>query len=939
MSERTEFSAHPTYNTFPTKLGFPVGKLHGLVSDIQLAICVAFYNSEAIRFEHDAQTGQKGDSVATKVADGVLGKGEFKELEKRENTGKKGFGAKLGGLKSKFGGSKWNVLKKVKITKKVTDTRLLRTKEEDEHLRVFSSEALASHRQSADLIVAVWGVWHRITNAEDYRFLVFKEGTVQIAMQAMFECDRWWYTHHTRTWLREEALMGLRFMHRDRDLLKMEDREKTQLVLAALDTLGLEFRKDIGLLETALGTIYELSKHADLVPFIINEGGIRILAEMFSIESADAHWNVVSTLLHLCDTVEQVGSVSCTEVMRVLVKYSNSLSTCEISLQEAMSEKRIAPVVDRIKLLTKLCNLTARLMLNAENKEKLCDDGIVDRLLYIMLQNMDKEELIEEASNVVRAAASSAQDVFTDDNMEDAVEALSKSAKTFPTNTRLHVAALSSLRYIMPIADYRLFVIRNSDIRSCLNTLVADEGETELEKTEYYELQMESLAIFQEMVLAADARTALIKFGLKKIIEQMSGMKDDARIQLEGCIMIERLALYPEACGADWAPPALEVLIAAIRLHVHHPLLREEAITAILYLTREDGNRQMMIRNHGERTLALMFAQVTQDHPNRARLCINAWGLISEFSPQYFDALVVEMFRDGAPTAVEMLTDPPLELIGPLESGIGELQAAACDVLRILLPLNECLEFAELDIVSAVVAAIRGLPSHEELQFKALLILGLATNNENNIKLILQEATIGAICASMDLWYNSPDVCREGFHTLSQIGTWEASHKQLSHEGALDSYIRLTDIHLNCEEVLGPASSLLENIIADDVVRGEIINMNLVTRPLTFLERHPGCREIVVALAKVAFPRPGIRFDMAACMCGPSFSCSAVFDARVHVFLLQMVVYPDLRLILCNAGAQERVTKLVRPFVGTPIEMEYSDLTMKLSVTDGSDDD
>ena len=49
-----------------------------------------------------------------------------------------------------------------------------------------------------------------------------------------------------------------------------------------------------------------------------------------------------------------------------------------------------------------------------------------------------------------------------------------------------------------------------------------------------------------------------------------------------------------------------------------------------------------------------------------------------------------------------------------------------------------------------------------------------------------------------------------------------------------------------------------------------------------------------------------------------------------------MSVYTDLRLILVNAGAQERVTRLVRPFVGTPIEMDYSDLAMKLSVTDRS---
>ena len=88
------------------------------------------------------------------------------------------------------------------------------------------------------------------------------------------------------------------------------------------------------------------------------------------------HWNVVSTLLYLCDTVEQVGHVSCGEVMRVIIQYSQAGSTCGISLQaapslvarpthsvlsqDAMSSQRVAPVVDRIKLLTKLCNLTAR---------------------------------------------------------------------------------------------------------------------------------------------------------------------------------------------------------------------------------------------------------------------------------------------------------------------------------------------------------------------------------------------------------------------------------------------------------------------------------------------------------------------------------------------------------------------------------------------------
>merc|ERR1719487_1226527 len=94
MSERTEFSAHPKYNTFPTKLGFPVGKIHKLVSDVQLAICTAFYNSEAIRFEKSQTEGTDGDSTATKVAEGIQGKGALKGLEKRDNAGpaKKGLG-------------------------------------------------------------------------------------------------------------------------------------------------------------------------------------------------------------------------------------------------------------------------------------------------------------------------------------------------------------------------------------------------------------------------------------------------------------------------------------------------------------------------------------------------------------------------------------------------------------------------------------------------------------------------------------------------------------------------------------------------------------------------------------------------------------------------------------------------------------------------------
>jgi len=309
----------------------------------------------------------------------------------------------------------------------------------------------------------------------------------------------------------------------------------------------------------------------------------------------------------------------------------------------------------------------------------------------------------------------------------------------------------------------------------------------------------------------------------------------------------------------------------------------------------------IMKRKYGERTLALMLAQVTRDHPDRPRLCINTWGLISEFAPEYFDGLVVEQFRGGTPVAVRMLTDPPLELIGPLESGIGELQAAACDVLRLLLPLNDCLEFAELDVVTAIVNAMRNLASHEELQFKSTIVLGLATSNEANIKLLLSEPSIGAIVHAMNIFPHSEDVAREGFTALARMGTWECAHRQLSHEGAFDNYIVIYNNHRECEAVMAPAAQLLENCIADDNVRSDIMGRGLTGYPLSSLEKFPGNREIVCALQKIA-------------------------------------VFPQLRNILTAAGAVERVTRLMRPFVNTDMEHEYSDLLVKLSIEADDDD-
>merc|ERR1712100_813185 len=105
---------------------------------------------------------------------------------------------------------------------------------------------------------------------------------------------------------------------------------------------------------------------------------------------------------------------------------------------------------------------------------------------------------------------------------------------------------------------------------------------------------------------------------------------------------------------------------------------------------------------------------------------------------------------------------------------------------------------------------MRGLPSHEELQYKAAYVLGLATNNEQNVKLLLGESTIGALCAALKVWRDSPDVCREVFTALSKMGAWECAHRQLSHEGAMDDYLALVNIHADCEEVMAPASSMLE---------------------------------------------------------------------------------------------------------------------------------
>jgi len=514
--------------------------------------------------------------------------------------------------------------------------------------------------------------------------------------------------------------------------------------------------------------------------------------------------------------------------------------------------------------------------------------------LFLMLQNRTHLPLIEECVAAMRQAASHMADVFNDHNHEEAVKALTQAIEDWPQSMRTHVSALSCLRYILPVNEYRLYSLKNADVRTILKSVLLEECENEIDKAEFFDIQIETLAIFQELCMSSDARGSLIQHGLRKILTKMLLFKDDHRLQLEGCIMIERLSLYPEALGADWADDALKVLIQAIRTHVHHPLLREEAITGVLYLTRTDDNRINMKRDYGDRTLALLFTQCTKDHPERHRLCINAWGLVAEMNRDFFEDLVIEQFPNGVPVAVEMLLDPPLDLIGPLESGMGELQAAACDVLSALLPQNDYIEFGEYDIVGAVVSAMRGLLIHEELQCKGTIILAQATHSEVALSLLLRTSAIGTVVAAMSGWPQSEDVVGEGFKALSKIAAWGSAKRQVLHEGAFDHFREWLGAHLDDQEIVAPACTLVANVADDEIVCAEVIAKGLGSFVLQMLGKFQANQQIINALSTI--------------------TCS-----------------PTLRPILMSGGtAEEQVSKWSRPHVGTELEADYNDLLAKL---------
>lgn len=881
--ESTDFSANAAFNKVASKMGPPQMTRHKLVSDLQLAIATCLYNSEAIRFEKEPPApaveaaGVRRKSIGKKL-------GGFGGLKKKPGLGGGSLGAKMKA-------SRWGVIRKA--ASKIRDTRTLRSHEDNKLIKDCSLSILLNHKNSADLLVCVWGVWHRLYKPEEYRYQVFKEGSAKIAMEAMFESNRWFYTHHQKSWIREEALLGLRFIFIERDLKHMDMDQKKKLIMAVLDSLGAEYVNDHSLIEVAHGTLMALTEFENLKPLMIEVGALKILAHSFVHESSEIHWHVVSSVLNLCSCSAHLDQMDPAEVLRVIVKYSSALSTCNVSLSEAMAGQRLTPAVDRIHMLTKYTLLCARLMLDETNRTILCEAGCVDHFLFLMLQNRTHLPLIEECVAAMRQAASHMADVFNDHNHEEAVKALTNAIEDYPQSTRTHVSALACLRYILPVNEYRLYSLKHAEVRTILKSVLVEEGESEIDKAEFFDIQIETLAIFQELCMSSDARGSLIQHGLRKILDKMLLFKDDHRLQLEGCIMLERISLYPEALGADWADDALKVLIQAIRTHVHHPLLREEAITGVLYLTRTDDNRINMKRDYGDRTLALLFTQCTKDHPERSRLCINAWGLVAEMNREFFDTLVTEQFPNGVPTAVEMLIDPPLDLIGPLESGMGELQAAACDVLSALLPMNDFIEFGEMDIVGAVVSAMKGLLQHEELQFKGTIILGQATNSEIALNMLVRTSAIGTIVGAMTAWSQSEDVVGEGFKALSKIAGWGSAKRAVLHEGVFDHFREWLGAHLEDGEICGSACSLLANVADDEIICAELVAKGLGTFVLQMLGRYQDSQAIIYAVSTIA--------------------CS-----------------PTLRPILLAANAEDQVNKWSRSQVGTELEPDYNDLMAKL---------
>merc|ERR1711988_97539 len=139
--------------------------------------------------------------------------------------------------------------------------------------------------------------------------------------------------------------------------------------------------------------------------------------------------------------------------------------------------------------------------------------------------------------------------------------------------------------------------------------------------------------------------------------------------------------------------------------------------------------------------------------------------------------------------------------------------------------------------MGAVVSAMRGLVTHEELQFKGAIILGLATNSEIAVNLLLRAPSLGTIVSAMDAWPDSEDVIREGFVTLAAMTSWSISKRQVMHEGVFGQFRMWAEAHLDNEDVIAPACSLIGNVSDDDVVCADLVSKGLGTFVLTSLEK------------------------------------------------------------------------------------------------------
>merc|ERR1712070_350491 len=198
-----------------------------------------------------------------------------------------------------------------------------------------------------------------------------------------------------------------------------------------------------------------------------------------------------------------------------------------------------------------------------------------------------------------------------------------------------------------------------------------------------------------------------------------------------------------------------------------------------------------------------------------------------------------------------------------------------------------------MDIVGAVVSAMRGLLIHEELQYKGTIILAQATHSEVALNLLLRTSAIGTIVGAMSAWAQSEDVVGEGFKALSKIAAWGSAKRQVMHEGVFDHFREWLGAHLEDEDIVAPACALVANVADDEIVCAEVISKGLGSFVLQMLSKYQSNRQIIFALSTVACSR-------------------------------------TLRPILMSGTAEEQVSRWSRPHVGTELEADYNDLLAKL---------